>query len=323
MVRRGLLLGALLCLVPPVAAARDRLAETGAALSAFEAGTLSVTQAANRISLNDGEGAATEYLTRKLTQVFDARRRSAYLELLSLVGTPNAGLIDVAAATLKGSDDVSQRIVAARILGRMRTPAVAPLLTPLLTDKVLGLRRESARALVSIRAVKAAGPLAKAAVVEDDPETRSLMIVGVGRLGDVKQAKTLEPLLESSSETTRVAATQALCLLGNKKGVEAARALLGSKDKFERVQGVMLFDGADAKVLVPLIEPMTTDPEPMVRARAARILAQAGMGRWVEWLVLESFRGGVDDKLTFETELEQLRLSDEQRAAILKKAGLK
>jgi HEAT repeat protein len=323
MVRRGLWLGALLALLPVAGAARDRLAETGAAIAGFENGSLSATQAANRISNTGGEAAATEYLTKKMAQVFDTRRRAAYFDLLSMVATPNAALADLAATTLKSSDDVSQRLAAVRILGRMKNQAVVPLLTPLLTEGVLGLRREAARGLVALKAVKAAGALAKAAVVEDDPETRSLMIVGVGRLGDSRQAKTLEPLLESSSETTRVAATQALCLLGNKKGVDAARALLASKDKFERLQGVMLFEGAEVKVAKGLLEPMTTDPEPSVRARAARILAQSGEPRWIDWLVLEGYRGTVEDKLLFETELEQLRLSDEQRAAILKKAGLK
>jgi HEAT repeat protein len=308
MVRRGFCLGALLWVVPSLALARDKSAETVAAIAAFENGTMSATQAANRISNTGNEAAATTYLTRRLEQVFEPRRRAAYFELLS---------------TLKTSDDLSLRLSAMRIVARMKHPDLVPILVPYLGDPLLGLRREAARSLITLKAVKSAPMLAKAAVVEDDPETRSLMLVGVGRLGDAKQAKALEPLLDSSSETTRLAAAQALCLLGQKKGFDAAKKLLASTEKFDRLQGVMLFEGAEAKVANAVLEPLTTDPEAAVRARAARVLSEGGDTRWTEWLVLEAFKGNVEHKLIFEAEIDKLRLSDEQRTAVLKKAGLK
>ena len=43
----------------------------------------------------------------------------------------------------------------------------------------------------------------------------------------------------------------------------------------------------------------------------------------LQWLVLESFKAHTDERLVYETELEALRLPDEQRALIVKKAGLK
>ncbi|MCA2981567.1 MAG: HEAT repeat domain-containing protein [Myxococcaceae bacterium] len=317
------LAGALSALLPAAAPGRDRLSETGAVLASFERGELSVNQAANRISLNGGEQAATEYLTRKLAQLFDARRQTALLELLALVATPNATLSELAASALQGSDDLTQRLAAVRVLGRMKNPTLARVLTPLLSEKAVGLRREASRALVALKASKAAPALAKVAVLEEDPETRALMLVSVGRLGDPKQARALESLLDVSSESTRLAATQALCLLGHKKGLDAARALLASKDRSERLLGVMVLEGAAVGAVKAALEPMTTDPEAAVRARAARVLAQAGEQRWLEWLVVEGGRGTVDEKLVVETELEHLRLSDEQRAAILRRASLK
>ena len=41
------------------------------------------------------------------------------------------------------------------------------------------------------------------------------------------------------------------------------------------------------------------------------------------WLVLQSFHAPIDDKSVWERELETLRLSPEQRDAILSKEGLR
>ncbi len=65
------------------------------------------------------------------------------------------------------------------------------------------------------------------------------------------------------------------------------------------------------------------DEAPRVRARAARLLAESGDRSQVAWLVLESARADGEAKLVFEDELEKLRVTDEQRNDVLKKAGLK
>lgn len=321
MVRRGLMLFALG--VAAHAQARDRLAETREILAALEAGAVSPTQAANRIAFAGTEGVATDALVSALHRVTDLRARGAFFEVLGQIATPHPGLLAPATALARPGNDLSQRLSGLRILGRLRQSASVPVLTPMLTEGLLGVRREAAKALIAIKSPAAAKDLLRAAKSEDDPETRVLMIIGVGRLGDAKQAKGLESMLESSSESTRLAATQALCLLGSKKGVGAAKALTTSKDRFERLQGVSLFEGASAKVAAPLLTPLLGDPEVAVRARAGRVLAEGGDGRLVEWLVLESFKAPIDDRLAWENELEKLRLTDDQRSIILKKAGLK
>lgn len=321
MLRRGFLIG--LLLVAAQALGKDKLAETREALAALEAGSLSPTQVANRISFAGTEAVATDAIAFALRRLVDTKVRNAFFEVLAQIATPHPELLALATTAARTTDDLSYRMNGLRILGRLKQPAALPVLTPLLTEKTLGVRREAAKALIAIKSAKAARELLVAAKTEDDPETRALMIIGVGKLGDPKQAKGLESMLESSSESTRLAATQALCLLGNKKGVDAAKVLFASKDKYERLQGAMLFDGAPAKLAAPMLTPLLGDPEVSVRARAARLLAQGGDGRMVEWLVLESFKAPVDARLIYETELELLRLPDEQRALILKKAGLK
>jgi HEAT repeat protein len=322
MIRRGLFT-ALLLLAPLALAGKDKVGETRTALVALEDGSMSPTQVANRISFLGTEAVATDAMAFALRRLVDTRVRNAYFEVLAQIATPHPELLAPATVAARTTDDLTFRLNGLRILGRLKQAQSVPVLTPLLADKVLGVRREAAKALIAIKSPKAAVDLLTAAKTEDDPETRALMIIGVGRLGDAKQAKGLESMLESSSESTRLAATQALCMLGSKKGFEAAKVLLASKDRYERVQGVMLFDGAPTKVSSPLLTPMLGDPEVQVKARAARVLAQSGDGRLIEWLVVESYKASIDDRLVYETELEQLRLPDDQRAAILKKAGLK
>lgn len=321
MIRRAFLLAVVL--LAPVALAKDKLGETREVLAGLEAGSISPTQAANRISFLGTEAAATDVLAFALRQPIDAKTRNAYFEVLSQIATPHPELLTPATNAARSTDDLTLRMNGLRILGRLKQASSVKVLTPMLTDKVLGVRREASKALIAINGTKAAGDLLAAAKVEDDPETRALMLIGVGKLGDPKQAKGLESLLDSSSESTRLAATQALCVLGSKKGLEAAKKLLTSKDKYERQQGVMLFEGATAKVATPVLTPMLQDPEVAVRARTARLLAQGGDAKLIEWMVIESYKAPTDDRLVYETELERLRLTDDQRASILKKAGLK
>ncbi len=291
------------------------------ALSALMSGSMSPTQAANKISFLGAEADATDTILRRLPESSTAQR-NLYFEVLVQIATPHPELLSTAVGAIQ-SDDITARLNGIRLVGRSKQAGATRFLTPLLADKALGVRREAARALVALKNQRPAADLLAAAKTEDDPEVRALMIIGVGKLGDPKQAKGLESLLESSSESTRLAATQALCLLGQKKGFEAAKAQLSSKEKYERLQGVMLFEGAPAKAAAPMLTPLLEDPEVAVRARAARILAQGGEGKMIEWLVLESFKASTDVKLVYETEMEQLRITDEARADILKKAGLK
>ena len=67
---------------------------------------------------------------------------------------------------------------------------------------------------------------------------------------------------------------------------------------------------------------MLKDTDDKVRARAARFLVQGGDGKSLDWLVIESAKAKGELRLVYEDELEKLRVTDEQRQAILKKAGL-
>jgi HEAT repeat protein len=210
----------------------------------------------------------------------------------------------------------------ARGLGHIKSSEGVKPLIEMLKDPKLGPRREAARALGEIGKPAAAAPLLKAAKTETDLELRLVMINGAGRSGDKKAIPALEALLKDDSESTRLASAQALCLLGAAKCAQFAGKLLASADKNERFQGVMLFEGASAKVASPLLAPMLKDTDDKVRARAARLLVQGGDAKSLDWLVIESAKAKGEQRLVYEDELEKLHLADEQRQAILKKAGL-
>jgi HEAT repeat protein len=220
-------------------------------------------------------------------------------------------------------EDGAVRMYAAQGLGRMGAREELKKLIALLSDRTLGVRREVAIALGTLADVRAGAPLMDAARREGEVEVRSVMLAMVGRTGDKKQMAALDEFLTSSSEGTRFGAAQGLCALGSPKGYDYARKLLASKDRSERLQGLKLFEGSKARAAAPVLAPLLTDGDPAVAAVAARVLYQGGDAQKLDWLVLRSYRTtSLDERMYFEKELETLRLGDDQRKAILLKAGI-
>ena len=163
---------------------------------------------------------------------------------------------------------------------------------------------------------------AAAVKTEEALETKVAMLVALGRSQDRKQVAALAPFLTQSSETTRLAAAQALCLLGSSQGFDYARAMLASKERGERLQGLMVLDGSKGKAVDALLKGALADTDHRVRATAARILYEAGDRSKLTWLVLESRNAVGENRLPYEDQLERLHLSDDERQAILKRAGV-
>jgi HEAT repeat protein len=222
-----------------------------------------------------------------------------------------------------GDEDGAVRMYGAQGLGRVHFKEAAPKIAVLLGDKTLGARREAARSLGQFHDPRWGNALVKAAKVEEDAEVKAAMLVAAGQCGDKKQSAELEKYLAGTSETAQFAAAQGLVLLGSAAGLKYAKDKLASKDKFDRLQGLQLFEGSKAKEVAPALEPMLKDSDRGVQATAARILYQGGDAKKLDWLVVESFKANGEDRLPYERELESLRLTDEERKAILSKAGIK
>ena len=295
-------------------------AEALRALDGFLSGTMPLNAAINRVQFLGEEFRVSSEL------VMAARRSTGkqleqILEFLAALGVRNEDVERVFLNAMK-SDENGEVMLGARGLGRIKSDKAVPALIEMLSSPVMGPRREAARALGEIRKPAAAAPLLKAAKAEKDFDLRLMMIVSAGKSGDKKQIPAFEALLTDDSESTRLAAGQALCAVGAPKCTQFANKLIASKDKNERFQGVMVFEGSSAKFSSPTLKPLLADADDKLRARACRILVQGGDKTGLEWLVLESTKAKGEARLIYEDELEKLRITDEQRQAILKKAGL-
>ena len=275
--------------------------------------------AASRLKFLGQEAWASGALADALGKSVDERQRRNIVVALSLLGSPAA---ERTLLSTLHDDDGAIRMAAVQGLGRMGSKAVGPMV-PLLADKTMGVRKEAARALGAAHDPKVGKALLDAAKAEGEPEARAAMLVAVGESGDKKQGKALEAFLENSSESARFAAAQGLCILGAPKGYAFAKALLASKDKLERRQGLALFEGTKSKDSKDVLKPLLADPDTALAAGAARLLYLGGDPAALEWLVLASNRANGEAKLVYESQLESLRLSDDQRKAILAKAGIR
>jgi HEAT repeat protein len=213
------------------------------------------------------------------------------------------------------------RLPAIQGLGRMKVRGAAPLFRKGLKDASSGVRRASAIALGQLEQASEGAALFEAAQTEGELEVRAAMLEAVGRTGDQRQVKTLMGLLGSSSESTRSAATHALCLLGAQGGLQRAQKLLASSQPDDRREGLSLLEGVKLRWSQPLLRPVLEGRDRPLAARAAVVLHRAGDGNMVRWLVKAEHTAPEGDRLVYLDALEQLDVTDEQRVAILRAEG--
>ena len=303
---------------PSVQKRMGRRAEADALVDQLLQGRLAVPAAISRLRMLREEDFAAQQLVEALPKLLEPRTLRDATQVL-------AGLESRAAeptfVKLSRHEDGAVRMYAVQGLGKVRSQRLDVLL-PLLEDKSMGVRREAAKALGASRNPKVGAPLAAAARTESDMQTRVLLLESVGGSGDKKQVPALKAFLDDSSETTRFAAARGLCLLGDPEGFAFAKKLLGSDDKLVRRQGLALYEGLPQKQAAPMLRPLLEDKDRTLAAGAARILSQGGDKEMLPWLVLASWNANGTDKLVYEKELETLRLADDERKAILRKAGV-
>jgi hypothetical protein len=304
---------------PPRAEARQ--AEAEAQVARVLAGD-GVGSAVSRLQFLGQQRYASERLSEAATSArVRTRRDVAYA--LALLAAPEG---ERALLRLAGDEDAAVRMSAAQGLGRLggaRAGAHGEVLLPLLADPTSGVRREAARALGALWLERAGGARVAAARAEPELEARAAMLTAAGMAGDVRQAAALRPFLQSGSESTRFAAARGLVHLGAPEGTAFARALLGSKDRFVRRQGLALYEGVSAERSGRALRPLLEDEDRGLAAAAARVLYQGGERAMLDWLVLAAWRARDSrERLGVERELEPLRVSDEARRAALRRAGV-
>ncbi len=303
---------------PGVEKRQARRAEAQQVVRQVLEGGLSVPAATSRLRLLREEAPAAALLSDALPTLVEERRRRDAVAVLAGLETRAA---ESTLVRLAGDRDGPVRMYAAQGLGRLRSRQTEVLL-PLLSDKSSGVRREAARALGASGKAAVGRTLVAAARTEPDLETRAVMLEAAGAAGDTKQARALVGFLDDSSESTRFAAARGLCRLGAPKGFAYARKLLASEDRFVRRQGLALHEGLPLKRVDAPLRPLLADKDRGLAAGAARILSQAGDRTMREWLVLASWNAQGEEKLLYEKELEALHLADDERRALLRKAGV-
>jgi HEAT repeat protein len=310
----------ILCFASLVSARPNNGAEAAKVLDSFLQGQMALNAAINRVQFLGEEAFVSGELVQAMRRS-SGKLRGQILEFLVALAVRDVEVESLFLRVLK-SDDIGEVMSGARGLGRIKSNAGVRPLIAMLGNSALGPRREAARALGEIGRPEAAAPLLKASKAETDLDLRLMMITAAGLSRDKKQIPAFEALLKDDSESTRLAAGRALCLLAAPKCAQYAGTLLASKDTNERFQGVMLFEGSPAKIASPTLTPLLKERDDKLRARAARILVQGGDPKGLEWLVIESAKAKGEARLLYEDELEKVRITDEQRQAILKKAGL-
>jgi HEAT repeat protein len=315
-----LLLAPLAFAMPPSAQKRLRArAEVDTQLAQFFNGGSSVSATVSRLRYIGEREYAVDELSELLRKIVDERTRRNVAAVLAGLEARNSEPI---LAKLAADGDSTVRMYAAQGLGKVRSRRV-DVLTPLLEDKSSGVRKEAARALGAARTPAMGKKLLAVAKKETDLEVRAELLVAAGRAGDAKQIPGLKEYLTSDSESTRFAAAKGLCQLGSPDGFTFANKLLGSQDRFVRRQGLELYEGVPAKKAQPALNPLLKDADRALAAGAARILYQGGDKDMLDWLVVASASAkSNEEKLAYEKELETLHLADDQRKAILRKAGL-
>jgi HEAT repeat protein len=304
----------------PTAAKRLRArAEVNALLVELAKGGGSVQTAISRIKLTGEREYAAGEIQTHLRKLVEERTRRNFVAVLAGLEVRDA---EQTLVRLASDPDSAVRMYAAQGLARIKSREVDALL-PLLEDKSSGVRKESAKALGASGKAAVGKELLAAAKKETDLEVRAEMLVAIGKSGDAKQMPALKEFLASDSESTRFAAAKGLCQLGSPDGFTFANKLLTAGDRFVRRQGLALYEGVPAKKAESALRPLLEDKDRTLAAGAARILYQGGDKKMLDWLVLASWNAkGAEEKDSYEKELETLRLADDERKAILRKAGM-
>ena len=184
---------------------------------------------------------------------------------------------DWAGGTLRSAladPDPVVRARAALAVGRLQDSTSVPALLPLLADKVASVRREAAFALGQVGHASARVALEKA-LGDPDAATADDAAEALGKLGDKAATPKLLPLLRSGSSTRKQRTCEALWRLADTSAAGALIAAIRDKDPAVRWRMVYALEKLvlPARV-VPAVTPLLRDPDPLVRAHAARTLGR-------------------------------------------------
>ena len=179
-----------------------------------------------------------------------------------------------ALATALKHADPAVRARAALAVGRLQDSLSVPALLPLLSDKVASVRAEAAFALGQIGHKSAREALEKA-LADPDAGVKDDAAEALGKLGDKAATAKLLPLLKSGTPVRKQRVCESLWRLADTSATSALIASLGEKDPAVRWRVVYALEKLPLPArVVPAATPLLRDPDPLVRAHAARTLGR-------------------------------------------------
>jgi cyclophilin family peptidyl-prolyl cis-trans isomerase/HEAT repeat protein len=220
--------------------------------------------------------------------------RNALLALLCLAApvaaaapAPNAQILrDIAIAedkrdwasgtlglAMKHTDPVI-RARAALAVGRLQDTLSLPALLPMLADRDHNVRAEVAFALGQIGHKSAREALEKA-LTDQDLFVQDLAIEALGKLGDKAATAKLLPFLGKGTFSRKERVCESLWRLADTSAVGTLIGNLGQKDAAVRWRVAYALEKLPVPArVVPAVTPLLRDPDPLVRAHAARTLGR-------------------------------------------------
>ena len=182
------------------------------------------------------------------------------------------------------------RARAALATGRLQDSTSVPALLPLLADRVPAVRSEAAFALGQIGHRSARAAL-EHALDDADPRVRENAVEALGKLGDPAATPLIVRALRTGTPVQRLRACESLWRLADTSAAGALVAALPARDPGLRWRVAYALEKLPLPArVVPAVTPLLADPDPLVRAHAARTL-----GREKSPLATPALLGALDD----------------------------
>lgn len=170
--------------------------------------------------------------------------------------------------------DAEVRARAALAVGRVQDSTSVPALAAVLADRDVRVRREAAFALGQVGHRSARTALERA-LTDRDPEVVALAVEALGKCGDPAATAAVVPFVRRGTTEQRMRACESLWRLADTSATSALLAALPEREAAVRWRVVYALERLMVPDrIVPAVIPVLTDPDPLVRAHAARTLGR-------------------------------------------------
>ncbi len=230
-------------------------------------------------------GKDTVLALQSLEYLADAGIAGSRQRLQARRNAQNARAVDAALARLGDRDAVGRLIAGAEsaadagaagveMVAAAGTSAI-PALQRLLASPAGPTRAAAIRALGKLDARQALDEIRSRLTTDADPLVRAWAAVALARMGDSEGERQVAQMLGSPVHDLRLVAAEAYADRGTGPWLDAIRPLLTDQSGLTRLMAAELVALVDPDAAQAVLAKAADDPNPVVRAEATRILAEA------------------------------------------------